>query len=175
MTYLLSCRMPERLAAIAPALMQVSRAIVQDCSDATPLPLMIVTGTADFLVPETGTTGIVSTADNIAFWKSRNKIHGDPKTAALADPVTEMFRGKPAPSHILRHIWAGSGDNEIIWLEVVNGGHVMPMFQDGKATDPATLPGPPPSNDMTFLGHVNEDYDAALGIYEFLLSHKRRH
>jgi polyhydroxybutyrate depolymerase len=177
MTYALSCYIPERLAAIAPVIMQVSTKIVDEFQKAKPLPVMIITGTADPLVSATGNKGaekdmlsIVSTEANIAYWKVRNEISSDPVETALVDKVTEVFKGVQTPSHIIRYSWKSATGNDIVWLKVVNGGHWLPTYADGKALDASNLNG----FDGSDMGNLNCDYMASEGIYEFLLSHKRR-
>jgi polyhydroxybutyrate depolymerase len=176
MTYALSCYIPERLAAIAPVIMQVSNKIVAEFQKARPLPIMIITGTADPLVSSAGNKGsakdmlsIVSTEANIAYWKTRNGISSDPVETALSDPITEIFKGVPTPSRIIRYSWKSATGNDIVWLKVVNGGHWLPTYADGKALDASNLNG----FDGTYLGNLNCDYMASEGIYEFLLSHRR--
>lgn len=177
MTYALSCYIPERLAAIAPVIMQVSNKVVADFQKAKPLPVMIITGTADPLVSSAGNKGsakdmlsIVSTETNISYWKTRNGISSDPVETALADPITELFKGVPTPSHIIKYGWKSPTGNDIVWLKVVNGGHWLPTYADGKALDASNLNG----FDGTYLGNLNCDYMASEGIYEFLLSYRRK-
>ena len=177
MTYALSCYIPERLAAIAPVIMQVSNKVVAEFQKAKSFPVMIITGTADPLVPAAGNKGsakdmlsIVSTDANIAYWKTRNGISSDPVETALADPITELFKGVPTPSHIIRYIWKNASGNDIVWLKVVNGGHWLPTYADGKALDASNLNG----FDGSYMGNLNCDYMASEGIYEFLLSYKRK-
>lgn len=177
MTYALSCHIPERLAAIAPVIMQVSTKMINRFQKARPLPVMIITGTADPLVSAAGNKGsknsmlsIVSTDANIAYWKIRNSISSDPVETAMDDRVTEVFEGVPTPSHIIKYSWKSSTGNDITWLKVVNGGHWLPTYADGKALDASNLNG----FDGSYMGNLNCDYMASEGIYEFLLSHKRK-
>ena len=177
MTYALSCYIPERLAAIAPVIMQVSTKIVDEFQKAKPLPIMIITGTADPLVSARGNNGtekdmlsIVSTDANITYWKVRNGISTNPEKKVLADRVTEVFKGVPTPSHIIRYRWKSATGNDIVWLKVVNGGHWLPTYADGKALDASNLNG----FDGSYMGNLNCDYMASEGIYEFLLSHKKK-
>ncbi len=57
MTYTLGCYIPERLAAIAPVIMQMGKPLVEKFPHAKPLPIMMITGTADPLVPASGLSG----------------------------------------------------------------------------------------------------------------------
>jgi hypothetical protein len=64
----------------------------------------------------------VSDEANCAYWKERNGISGDPVETALDNPVTEVFKGVPAPSHIIQYSWKSPKEKGIVWLKVVNGG-----------------------------------------------------
>jgi polyhydroxybutyrate depolymerase len=47
MTYALSCHIPERLAAVAPVIMQIGKIYAEIYTKAKPIPIMIINGTAD--------------------------------------------------------------------------------------------------------------------------------
>ncbi len=175
MTYALSAYLQGRLAAIAPVIMQVGSNFAAEFKNAKPLPVMIITGTADPLVSSKGRTdggalSIVSDEANIAYWKVRNGISGHPAETALDNPVTEVFKGAPTPSHIIRYSWNSPAGNDIIWLKVVNGGHWLPTYAGGKAIDASNISG----FDGSYMGNLNCDYAAAEGIYEFLMAHRRK-
>lgn len=178
MAYALSGHVAGRLAAIAPVIMMMGPKLAREFAQAKPLPLLIITGTADPLIKYDGIPGdpqkdplpVLSNDDNIAYWKARNRIDGEPVVSNMPDPVIEVFKGSPQPSHVVRHAWASASGNELIWMKVVNGGHWLPMWADGKAVDPANLGG----RDASFLGNYNTDWDAAGDIYDFLLRHKRK-
>jgi len=178
MTYTLSCYIPEKLAAIAPVIMQMGTRLAKQCTPAKPLPVMIINGTADPLVPNAGNNQdpatewlpILSINDTISFWKIRNGITGSPTKTDLPNPVTEVFKGKETPSNIEKYVWSSPNGNEIIWLKVMNGGHWLPTYAGGKALDASNLGG----FDGSYMGNYNCDYDASGGIYDFLLSHTRK-
>jgi len=178
MTYALSCYLSERLAGVAPFIMQLCPQLIEEFKTARPLPIMIVTGTADPLVPEKGNKGtdlwevfpVVSIEETIAYWKSRNGISSEPIETALDNPVTEVFKGVETPSHIIKYIWKSEKGNDIVWLKVVNGGHWLPTYADGKPLDASNLDG----FDGSYMGNLNSDYLGTVGIYDFLLSHSRK-
>jgi hypothetical protein len=66
----------------------------------------------------------------------------------------------------LRKVWASPDGNEMIGLHVLNGGHWLPRYEEGRPKDPAIW--------GLKLGNWNCDYDGAVAIYKFLLSHKRK-
>ena len=175
MTYALSVCLPERLAAIAPVIMQVGSKFAAEFRNAKPLPIMIITGTADPLVSPKGSDpssmiSIVSDEANIAYWKARNGVTGDPIEIAMPNPVTEVFKGAPAPSSIVKYSWKSPSGNDIVWLKVINGGHWLPTYAGGKAVDASNING----FDGSYMGNLNCDYAAAEGIYDFLMSHLRK-
>jgi polyhydroxybutyrate depolymerase len=170
MTYTLSCYIPQKLAAIAPVIMQMGKPLVEKFPDAKPLPIMMITGTADPLVPPSGLSGdrfaVVPMVENIHYWKNRNHIKGTAVVSDLPDLCTEKTNGVDTPSSIKKYVWESAAGNEIIWLNVINGGHWLPAYFDGKAIDPSTF--------GINMGTWNCDYNGAVAIYKFLLSHKRQ-
>lgn len=194
MTFLMSCRMPEKLAAIAPSLHAVDTALLGSCERAAPLPVMIISGTADPGVPFEGASWpgepaewddvrLLSAGEYVQYWRARNRLRSAPVETALDDPVTEVTRGKEIPSHIIRYSWTSEDGNDLVWLKVVGGGHMLPVWAGGKAADNSHnldaetmayirslgFDGPPDRGDT-----LNSDFDARGAIYDFLLSHSRR-
>lgn len=179
MTYALSCHISERLAAVAPAIMQIGKVYVETHAKAKPLPIMIINGTADPLVnPDGSSSGsqedvripFVSNDENLEYWKKRNHITGDGVISKLDDAVTEIFKGEEANSYIEKYVWESKSDNDIIFLKVINGGHWLPAYFNGVALDPSNLGG----WDGSYLGNWNNDLNCAGVIYDFLLSYKKQ-
>jgi len=165
MTYTLSCYIPEKITAIAPVIMQMGTALIEEFKNAKPMPVMIINGSQDPLVPEWGLSGdrfgVVPMVDNIYYWKKRNKISGTAQVSDLPDICEEITDKKPTPSRIRKYVWEGHNNNDIIWLNVINGGHWLPGYFDGKAIDPGTL--------ELKMGTWNCDYDGAVAIYSFFM------
>lgn len=166
MTYALSCYIPEKIAAIAPVIMQMGTALIEEFKNAKPMPVMMINGSQDPLVPEWGLSGerfgVVPMVDNIHYWKNRNDISGTATVSDLPDTCEEITDKKPTPSKIRKYVWKGPDNNDIIWLHVINGGHWLPGYFDGKAIDPGTF--------ELKMGTWNCDYDAAVAIYDFFIS-----
>ncbi|MFN7611813.1 MAG: alpha/beta hydrolase family esterase [Alphaproteobacteria bacterium] len=70
MTYHLACAMPERLAAVAAIVASMPDSLAKTCRPIRPLPILIMAGTADPLMPYQG--GLV------AHGKGKRKIGSDP-------------------------------------------------------------------------------------------------
>jgi polyhydroxybutyrate depolymerase len=175
MTYSMAAHVPAKLAAIAPVIMQVGTLHRDRFRDAPPIPVMIVTGTADPLVdpagmPDNPAIPNVSQAANVEYWKERNGVAGPGARSSLPNPVLERFEGEAVDSHIEVYTWdaAGPGQAEVVWVDVVNGGHWLPIATDG-ALDPTRDLG---EFDGTYLGVWNNDWDGAAAIYEWFM--KRR-
>ena len=169
MTYTMSCHVPERLAAVAPVIMQMGRGLIGEYPNAKPLPILIITGSKDPLVPESGISksvlSVSSMVDTLHYWKNRNKITGLATVTDLPDLCKEFTGGVESPSRIQQYVWESPEGNEVIWLHVLNGGHWLPRYREGKPLDPMW---------GIRLGTWNCDYDGAVAIYKFLLSHKRK-
>lgn len=165
MTYTLSCYIPEKIAAIAPVIMQMGTALIEDFKNAKPMPVMIINGSQDPLIPEWGLSGdrfgVVPMVDNIHYWKNRNKISVTARISDLPDICEEITDKMPTPSKIRKYMWKGPNNNDMIWLNVINGGHWLPGYFDGKAIDPGTF--------ELKMGTWNCDYDAAAAIYDFFM------
>ncbi|MBN2029867.1 hypothetical protein JW824_06430 [bacterium] len=170
MTYTLSCYIPDKLAAVAPVIMQTGINLIEQFQDAKPLPIMIITGSADPLVPQSGLSGsqfaVASMVDNIHYWKNRNGITATAVVSDLPNPCTEVTDSVETPSRIQKYVWESAEGNEIIWLNVINGGHWLPIYVDGNPIDPSAF--------GINMGTWNCDFNGAAAIYEFLLSHKRQ-
>jgi polyhydroxybutyrate depolymerase len=176
MTYALAAHVPGKLAAIAPVIMQVGRLHAARFQDAPPIPVMIITGTTDPLVdpagmPDNPAIPNVSQSANVEYWKRRNGVSGPGIHTSLPSPVLERFNGEAVDSHIERFAWAADGADraEVVYIEVVNGGHWLPIATDA-ALDPSMDLG---EFDGTYLGVWNNDWDGAAAIYDWFMEHVR--
>lgn len=125
MSYTLSCHLADRLAAIAATHSQVTSELAAEFGKAAPLPVLIITGTADMTVPAEGFGSIVSTEQNIAYWKARNGIAVEPARKSL-DASVAGAAGDMLPLGVIQDSWPGPLGNELVWRRIVNGGHSLP-------------------------------------------------
>lgn len=177
MAQILACEVPHRFAGIAPTAYLPYVGMLGRCRP-DPLPVMIVSGTADPLVPFEGAAiaidgwpdRLLSAEEYVAYWMGRNGVAAPAAETAIEDRVTEVVRGVETPSHVVRYDWSGPSGNDLAWLKVVGGGHFTPRWADGEAVDSATHA----PVDLSHLGTINSDYSAAGAIYEFFLSHDRK-
>lgn len=163
MTYRLLSEAPERLAAGAPIIMNMA-----DPTECTlplqPIPLMILFGTADPLVPFTGgcvapplcTRGaVMSTAATIELWTAVNGLNQPATISHLPDTVPEDG------SSIAVHQYLDQADprRELLYYQINGGGHI--------------LPGPAPLTPLVerIVGPKNRDIDGPAHIWSFFSRH----
>lgn len=165
MTFRLLTEMPERLAAGAPIIMNMAEP--SECGDPEePIPLMIVFGTADPLVPFTGgcvapplcTRGeVMSTAATIALWTAVIELDGPPKIWQLPDEVPE----DQSAIEVHQYFDPTNPRRELLYYQVNGGGHI--------------LPGPAPIAPLIerIVGPKNRDIDGPADIWAFFSRHVR--
>lgn len=158
MTLLLACRMADRLAAVAPWIASLPAGFQNSCAPAAPLPIVMMNGTADPVVPYDG--GYVAGAaargeaapveETLDFWRRRNRCGEHPETETLPDADPEDG------ARIEKYTWTScANDSDVVFYKVIGGGHHIPG-------DPYTGGGP-----------VGRDLDGAEAIWAFLLAHTR--
>lgn len=177
MAFVLACEIPDRIAAFSMALYQPTVSLLGMCSHAQPLPVVLISGTEDPLVPFEGSSFTnngwsdrqLSAEEYVVYWLYRNEIRGsEPTVVDIEDRVVEVLRGEPVESHIVQYSWSGSNSNDLIWLKVVNGGHSTPEWNNGLPIDPATLVS---GIDLSANGTINSDYSSLLATYRFFMDH----
>jgi polyhydroxybutyrate depolymerase len=158
MGFRLACEMPGRIAAISAVAANLPQTLAERCSAGVPLPVMIVNGTEDPLVPWAG--GEVK--------GGRGALLSAPATAALFAARLGRPSGTvepmPAfavndPTRVRRHRWKAGGA-EVVLFEIEGGGHAWP----GGAQ---SLP-------EGFAGRVSRQLDASREIADFLLRFRLR-
>jgi len=164
MTSRLACEVPGRFAAVAlvAGYMPVSQQV--SCKPSRPLPVMIIGGTKDPLVPFEGgmvhfrkkllgeTLSFAQTGD---FWKKINGCKGQPLKVEI--PEKDQFDNCTASVET----WAGGKQgSEVVLVTVKDGGHTWP---GGDAYAPAR-----------YIGHTCRDFDANVLVWEFFKKHSRR-
>ena len=163
MTLRLGCEISDKLAAIAPVIANIPNNIIATCKPASPLPVLLMNGTDDPLVPWDGgsvslfkkTMGeVVSTADTVSFWTEHNRCNPDPKVVILKD--RDLEDGSSVKVSTYRHC---SNSAEVILYAIMGGGH---SFPGGNIPDRPRL-----------LGRKNNDINAAEVIWYFFKGHER--
>ena len=93
MTTRLGCELSRKITAIAPMISTFPRALQSKCHPANPMPVMLINGTADPLVPYNGGEvkvgrkprgKILSTDETIAFWVKHNQCFAEPDSIQIS-------------------------------------------------------------------------------------------
>jgi len=160
MTQRLGCTMPDRFAAFAAVAATAPLGLTQLCDGTPPVPVMLIHGTADTIVPwqgmieESVLSGqpIYTTApmDNtIGFWADHNGCSYEFENETLPqldeDSATQIFSFRECPE-----------DAPLILYAVLGGGHVWPGVRDFESE---------------LLGEVSMDFNASEVIWEFFQQH----
>lgn len=185
MSSALACRLPEVFAAVAPV---AGLAALEDCDDGPPVPIQVVYGTADNVLPYAGglgsplqaflgsnsldasavdpaeqreqleTVAFPPVEDSMAVWAARNGCSADPTEERVSDEVT------------LRS-WPGcDGGAEVNLYVVDDGGHSWPGTDLGGSgaaeADPAV------GGLASVAGHTTQDISATDLAWAFFQRHQ---
>jgi polyhydroxybutyrate depolymerase len=146
MAHRLACGLGSRIAAVAAVGASIADSTAYYCQGSRPLPLMLIHGTADSVVPYfTGLPGIwPPIPDLIDFWSARNACAGAPVITNLPDLVSEG-------STVTTQRWTCAQGAELLLYQVVNGGFAWPGA----------------TRDLGSGGNRNMDIDASQHIWDF--------
>ncbi|WP_319558187.1 hypothetical protein [Thiomicrorhabdus sp.] len=157
MTLRLGCELSGRFTAIAAIIANIPKKILGSCHPRPELPVLIMNGTKDPLVPWKGgemkflgSEGgkVTSTAENVAFWVANNHCALTPEHRKLQDKVSrdrstvEVFDYDRCDGH-----------SRVVLYQINNGGHHIPGIE---------------SPELRFLfGNKNMDIQAIPEIWAF--------
>lgn len=163
----LACRHPDKFAAVAPIIVNMTDPFAEACKPGRPIPLLMMNGTDDPLIPYNGglgtsrlaVPGFWSTAQTVALWRKLNRCATqDANATDLPD------RNKDDHSTVTRIASTCPPGQDVVLYRVNGGGHRMPGgFPDAVA---ARL-----FNAM--LGPQNRDIDGAETIWDFFKNYSR--
>ncbi|MEE9303706.1 MAG: PHB depolymerase family esterase [Thiotrichaceae bacterium] len=163
MTLRLGCELSSKLAAIAPVIANIPQNIIGKCKPDSPLPVLIMNGTNDPLVPWNGGDvkffrkkmgKVVSTRETVKFWVKHNQCNPVPSRRAV--PNTD----KTDHSKIVVTTYScRNKNNEVVLYAVHGGGHAFP------GSNTRDLP--------RILGRKNKDIKGADVIWKFFKRHSR--
>ncbi|UTV30124.1 alpha/beta hydrolase family esterase [Photobacterium atrarenae] len=161
MTLRMGCEASGKLAAIAAVIANMPMNLIDDCRPDTPLPVLLMNGTADPLVPwQGGHVGfrakrmgqVASTDATLRFWLQHNHCDQPPNITAFADINTRdgsSVRRLRYPCH--------PAPLEVVLYSIEGGGHNFPGSQT------PDLP--------RLLGPKNMDIQGAQEIWQFFIRH----
>ncbi len=160
MVHRLACEVPWAFAGFATVIANMPLRVIDRCAPDAPVPMMVINGTADRLVPyDGGGVGfrgrageVVSTYETVEFWRAHNRCRGRPGRRMLPD--RDPDDGSRVVMFFSTECWRGSA---VILLRVDGGGHRVPGS---------------PAHDLRFiaeraLGDQNNDISTAEVITRF--------
>ncbi|MFJ3234117.1 alpha/beta hydrolase family esterase [Streptomyces sp. NPDC086787] len=158
MTELLGCELADRLSGIAVVAGTMPEAMAPVCHPRRPLPVMIINGTQDPLVPYDGgasradssETPLLSVADTAAKWRTVDGCTGE--TVRSLPPVPGDRTATGVAAAVSCH-----GGTQVEVYTVTDGGHTWP---GGKQYLPAAL-----------VGLTTTQFDASEALWGFFRSH----
>jgi len=158
MTMRLACELPEKIAAVAAVASTVDSAVDADCQRTKPMPVMLISGDKDKLVPLNG--GIVARLPHSVLlsqrslgrkWAERDGCNPTPV-------VTDLPELKQDGTSVTEtHYTGGKNNTEVITYLIGNGGHTWP---GGYQYLPTML-----------VGKTTRDLNASEVIWEFFERH----
>lgn len=161
MAMTLACARADLFAAAASVIMNLTDEAAVTCHPSRPLPMLLMNGTADPLVPYEGgrgssyfaVDGFWSTEDTLAFWRKLNGCEiDDAEVTDLPD------RARADQSTVTRIASRCPRGHDVVLYRVNGGGHRMPGF-----TPDARFP----KIAARLLGPQNGDIDGAETIWTF--------
>jgi polyhydroxybutyrate depolymerase len=156
MTYRMACERPELFAAFATLSATVPSTYVHSCRPHHAVPVLMMNGTADMVVPfyGNGLPGQMSLLPVIDTAKLFAKLNGCEKPAETAVPR----RSSMEATSVTLIYWSNCRDQSAVVLFRVNGGgHQSPSIGPGKETPVG----------LRILGLRNHDIDAAEEVWAF--------
>ena len=166
MAMTLVCVRAELFAAAASVIFNLNDTAAAGCHPSRPVPMLLMNGTQDPLIPfdgGRGTSGFAapgfwSTARTFEFWQQVNGCGGDARTTALPD------RDGADQSSVTRNDAQCPAGHEVVLYRIDGGGHRFP----GTSAD-SRLPGLV----ELVLGPQNHDIDGAETIWDFFRNYTK--
>ncbi len=157
MSYRLACELTDEIAAIAAVIGAMGANIARSCVPTRPIPVLMIGGTADPLVPWQGGEvrffrrrlgKAISFPQTLAFWAAHNGCPANPQISWLpdADPRDGTRIKKTAYRRCRQGV-------EVVLYEIEGGGHTWP-------SGPRYLP-------EFIVGRTSRDMDGAEVIWNF--------
>ena len=161
MCYALTCALSEKIAAIATVVSTIPANIYQNCKPVKSIPLLMMNGYNDPIVPWNGGDLIIgrknhgtimSTDSTVSFWVRNNKCTNTPSAVIKKD---DNF--KDGTSVIIYHYAYCNSLANVILYKIIGGGH--------------TWPGGPQYLPKFIIGKVSREFDASETIWIFFKHH----
>ncbi len=163
MSLRLGCELAHKITAIAPVIGSMPENLVTQCAPARPIPLMMINGTDDPLVPWEGgyvhifrkkLGKIISVPQTIDFWVARNGCSPSPQISMEPDTAPEDN------TRVQKSAYGQCTEGaDVVLYEIKGGGHTWP---GGYQYLPEFL-----------IGKTNRDLDASRAIWDFFKRYRR--
>jgi polyhydroxybutyrate depolymerase len=123
--HFLACEIPDRIAAFASVAATMIEQVVLGCEPVRKVPWVFVHGSEDPVLPAAGEAGVfastISIQTTVAIWAEFDGCGDAPVPTELPDA------GDGERTRVRLHEWAGcEGGTDVLWYEVLGGGHVWP-------------------------------------------------
>jgi polyhydroxybutyrate depolymerase len=125
MSFRLGCEINNKIAAIAPVAISMSERLYNSCSPGKTVPVMIIFGDDDPLVPFEGGSikwdrgEVVSVKKTVEFWVKNNICNDTPLETEIDNEDDE--------TSVKKFVFSGSSvRNEVVYFHVYGGGHTWP-------------------------------------------------
>lgn len=161
MSFRLACDLSDKIAAIAPVAASMGEGAPGDCHPSHPIPVLMINGTKDPLIPfnggEVGGTLLRNRGTSapvpkvVEFWRKQADCTSTIEKTDLPD------RDKTDDSTVTREACQSKSGAEVINYTVIGGGHTWP---GGTAYAPKAV-----------VGVVNRDFNASAVIFDFFSRH----
>lgn len=164
MTLRLGCEISHKLAAIAPVVANIPKAIVGKCKPSNPLPILLMNGTDDPLVPWQGGFvnvfgqkygEVVSSKETIGFWVNHNQCNSTPENKRLPD------KDKSDQSIVKTSTYKNTKNGSTVILYTIEGGG-------------HSFPGSNTPNRPRLVGNKNNDINGPEVIWDFFKQHTKQ-
>ena len=164
MSFRLACELTGKLAAIAAVAGNMPYDLAQHCSPARPIPVLLISGTADPLMPWSGGEAgsrhvkvgrVLSVAQTVKFWTDHNQCSSTPAI------TWETPRDPRDGTRVRQEVYGGGQEGtEVILYAIEGGGHAWP---GGYRYLPEIL-----------VGKMSQNLDATEVIWNFFKNHSRK-
>lgn len=158
LTHRLACLKPDVFAAAAPVMGLMPANVAKRHPDGVPVPMLIVHGTADWIVKEDAqkvfagaSYEVMPMQEAIAYWVRRNGADPQARTERLEDVDPED------KTRVTLYLYAGNA--EVRYYRVEGGGHTWP---GGTERAPTFI-----------VGRTSRDFSASEVIWEFFKDKRR--
>jgi polyhydroxybutyrate depolymerase len=149
------CDRPDLFAAGAAVIASLPEGNAARCRPSRPVPLLLMNGTEDRLVPDQPQPGrFLGTEGTAAFWRRVNRCTAAGEARALPD------RDPSDGSQVTVTRAQCPPGQDVVTYRVIGGGHQMPSLTQGPTAE-------------RLLGPRNRDIDGARAIWDFFKSRTR--